>query len=570
MNFRLIISVLVAIPIFLSSCESEVDIENISNEIALHPSLVVPIVGASVSLGQIFSTNYNGSKLDFSDSKEINYVSVDSTEFKVPALNFSDNAQSFSKKLYPSPTTVSTFESNSILPAFVSNEYLNLGINSSTSADRIDSLKVNSVTLAFSISVSPEMTGISPSDMKISIIFPTEKLRMLNGNSNTVSFSPTAYGVPVNIVIPNCVLNSSGSASGVPIQLKINAENDDFPLVLTPSSFITCNIVLKELVYSVAYGNFASMTNVSSTLQRTMEINRIFPNGLLKFSNPKISISASSNIGTYLSFQVDYIKAFLSSDPTVAPVYAWFNNHTTNSVIDQFDTKPQVPGLWVSKDFKPFDKDWGETNGLFESIAKPDKIEYKFSAWVNEASLLSDPTPSFITPDANIKVRIKTQIPFQLNKGSYYEYNDTIPNIVESISSTIDSYSNNTVGLTALVLNLKNGFPVKAVLSFKFIDFNGIEVLSDLKKDYTMLAGKVDSQGIVQPGSETSQTLIMSITKAQLEELKKANSIVYSVRIDGENIGSNIHFTQLSTFDLKVGLFVKADLSTNTGPVSQN
>jgi hypothetical protein len=570
MKYRFRIITLIALSFLLSSCEADIDMDNISNDIALHPGLIVPIGSASVTLGQLFSNNYDGSNLDFSDSQEINFVSVDSFEFKLPPLNFPDSALPFTKDLHPSAVAVSTLLPYSIIPTVVSNDYLNLGLNASTNADRLDSLKINSATLAFTISVSPEMLGINPSDMKISIIFPTDKLRMLKGNSNTITFTPTLYGVPVSVVIPNCVLNTLGRASGVPMQIKVEGTNGSSILILTPASIITCNIVLKQLDYSVAYGQFSSLTNISTTLQRTLDVARVFPDGLLKFLNPKITISASSNIGTYLNFQVDYLKAFLSTDLTIAPVYAWFNNHTTNSISEQFDEKPKLPGLWVNKTFKPFDKDWGETDKLFENIAKPDRTEYKFSASVNESLVQNDPSPSFVTPDSKFKVKISTQIPFYLSKSSYYEFRDTIPNLIESIASKIDSTSHNKVNLTALVLSIKNGLPVNATLSLKFVDLVGNELITDFKKDYTVFSGKVDSGGIVQFGSETNQTLIVSVSKAQLSELKNAKSLVYTVRIEGKDVSSNIHFTQWNTFDLQVGLFVKADLTVNSKIITQN
>ena len=226
--------------------------------------------------------------------------------------------------------------------------------------------------------------------------------------------------------------------------------------------------------------------------------------------------------------------------------------------------------MWVTKSFKTFDKDWGETDKLFENIAKPDRVEYKFSASVNETLVHNDPTPSFITSDAKFKVKIDTRIPFYLSKGSYYEFHDTIPNVIEAIASKIDSTFQNAVNQTALVLNVKNGLPVNASLSLKFIDSSGNEVVSDLKKTYSVLSGKVDSQGVVQPGNETNQILIVSVTKAQLTQLKKANSLVYTVRIDGKSVSSNIHFTQWNTFDLQVGLFVKADLNVKAKVVTQN
>jgi hypothetical protein len=402
MNIRLVTIVLALFSILFAACEADLDIKNVSDEIALQPSLVVPVAGVSVNLGQFLSAHYQGTNLDLSDNLEINYINEDSAE------------------------------------------------------------------------------------------------------------------------------------------------------------------------YSVAYGDFESTAIVSFVHQRKLELGKVFPNGFLKFSNPQLHIRVTSNIGTYLSFRVDYIKAIVSTDSTIAPVYAWFNAHTTNSVTEQFDSKPASPSLWVSKDFRTFDKDWGETNWLFENVNRPDMIEYKFSAWINQALVQKDPTPAFITPDAKLKVNISYKIPFQLNKGSYYDYQDTIPNIFSQIAGVFDKYAADKISSATIVLNIKNGFPVQTQFTVQFLDSLGQKLLTDFEKNYTVQAGDVDANGIVQTGKETKQTITLLVTKAQLPELKKAKSIAYSVRFLGEDVQSNIHFTKLNTFDLKVGLFVKGDLNEKLGTLIQH
>jgi hypothetical protein len=466
------------------------------------------------------------------------------------------NAIPLTKKLYPSPFGDIFIKPNTVFPTSTDNDSIHIGVNSGANSTRVDSIKVTSLTLNISVFLTPEMASIQPADIKLSVVLPPGRVRMLNGASNVVSVTPAAYAQPVTVVITDFMLNTSSGATGIPVQLIVDAKSGNLPLTLTANSAITCLISLIRINYAVAYGNFDASANVSSIHQRPLNVAQNFPNGLLKLTTSQLKITATTNMGTYLSFQIDYMKAFVNSDPTIAPVYAWFNNHTTNSVTEQFDVKPKLPGLWVTKEFKTFDKDFGETNQLFDTSNRRDMIEYKFTAGINQSLVKSDPTPSFITPDAGLKVTILTKIPFQLNKDSYYEFNDTISNIFEQISAAFNKYTYNTASSVTLVLNVKNGLPVKTQIDLKFLDLDGRELQTDFEKSYKLEAGNVDIGGIVQPGNENKQTILIKATKSQLDALKSAHKLAYSVRIDGKNVDSNIHFTKLNTFDVKIGLYI--------------
>ena len=405
MNPKYIILPFLFSSFLFSSCEVGIDLKNISPEIALQQSVVIPVGSASVTLGQILFHNISNSNIDYSDSTELNYVKYDSTEISFSDLNF-----------------------------------------------------------------------------------------------------PT----------------------------------------------------------SVIYGNLDANMEASGTCEQSWNFNKYFPIGVLRFSNPTVDVTVSSNIGTYLNFQIDYARAFLSTDTTVT-TYAWFNNHTTNAVNEQFDIKPKVPGQWVTKKLRTFDKDWGETNHLFGSENRCDKIQYKFSASINQSLVNNDASTSYITSDQKIKVKLTTKIPMQFDAGSYYEYVDTIPNTFDKIASAF-----NNIDTAQLVLNIKNGLPVKTQLSLSFLDSLGTEIHTDFNEVYTINAGTVDANGSVKMGNEHKEILLFSLTKSQLNELKVAKKMTYAVRFDGQNIDANIHFTKSNTFDLNVGLFVKGDLGGGLSKISKN
>ena len=55
MNIRFLFPVLIIFSILFVSCEADINLQNISDEISLHPDLIFPVGRASVNLGQIIT-----------------------------------------------------------------------------------------------------------------------------------------------------------------------------------------------------------------------------------------------------------------------------------------------------------------------------------------------------------------------------------------------------------------------------------------------------------------------------------------------------------------------------------
>jgi len=566
MNFRFLFLVIIFFTILFVSCEADVDLSNISNEVSLHPDLIVPIGAASVSLGQIISKNDSSGRFLIGDDSEINYFRIDSSEFKFPVLNLLQNSKELIKNINLTPLGI-VVPPNSTLPTVSFNDIIDLGINNDKNVDRIDSILVKSAIISIIIDVSSDLESINPYDLTFSIVFPNGKIRMLNGNSSTINFKPIGYGIPSDIVLSNFMMSTSGKESELPIEVMLNAKTGALPLILSSASKVVNKISFKQLDYSVVYGNFKSGFNLSNSFQQGIDLDNDLSTGLLKFANPQVYISAISNVGMYLNFRIDYIKAFLSTNQNVNPVFADFNGSKFTDF--ELKRKPAYPGDTVHLNLPTLNKDWGATNLFFEDESKSDMLQYNFTASVDTLSALNEKLPSYITSDAKIKVKINTIIPLNFSKGSYYEYTDTISNIFVAIANALNQFPYSNITSTALILNITNGLPVKTSFTFDLTDSLGKVLPTSFEKNYVIEAGKVDGNGIVQPGKETKQNLQLVVTKEQLEILKKARDLTYKVRIEGNDINSNIHFVKSNTFDLKAGLFVKGDVNTTISTKTQ-
>jgi len=534
--------------ILFVSCNSNIDLHNISSEVSIDPSLIVPIGGASANLGEILAYNVTRDIFEKNVS-EINFQTFDSTEFRFPTLNLIDKVPRFIKTLYVSRNSVDTLPPNFNIPTINSDADFDLGLNTQIATERIDSLKISAATLGIIVSVNN--LDIDPSNLKFTLSFAGGKMRMLDGSATSFVFTPKAFNQIENRDFFNFIMNTSGGANGIPLNIKLDANTGGLPLAVGPNSTISIEFNFNRMDWEVMYGKFDLSKIASTAVQIPIDLDKILLNGMYKLSNPQIDISAVSNIGIKLGFRLDYLKSIFNTDS----IYAMFGGQKSFS--KYFDTKPKSPGDTAMIKLPTFDKDWGKTDKLVEN--KPQLLEYKVTAFSDNQN---DLTQSFITPDANLKVRMKTTVPLQFNSGSYYQFNDTILNIFQPIANVLDRISVANIEYTSLVLDITNGLPVKTELSVSLLDSldNEINLTSNFNKIYEIVAGKVDSNGIVQPGQETKQQLSISITNDQLVEVRKANKIAYKVRVENGDLSSKMYFTKSNTLNLKVGLYVKGNL----------
>ncbi len=172
MNIRFLFPALILFSILFVSCEADIDLQNVSDEISLYPDLVIPIGGTSITLGQFITNNDTLGEFEIGTNEEINYVILDSSEFNIPQLNLLENSRELIENQYPSPAGVLFIPPNSPLPPLSVNDSVQLGINSNPNGDRIDSTRVTSATFNVIVTVTPDMSTIPPSDLKFTLEFP--------------------------------------------------------------------------------------------------------------------------------------------------------------------------------------------------------------------------------------------------------------------------------------------------------------------------------------------------------------------------------------------------------------
>jgi len=536
--------------LILPSCMNDVDLTNISDKVQWNGSLAVPVGEAALTLEDLLA-QLDSQNILITEGQEILYQDSDSIDFKFREIDLAKYSQSLVKSFNVSPVVI-TIPTNTTFPSLISEENIDLGLNNSPSDERVDSAVIYSANLSVKVNVE-NINNINPDSLKLTLEFPTDKVHAKNGSPIKIEFTPGTFNHPENVTIRDFVINTSGNATGIPVTLKLDITTGSSPVTVGPSSLVGVELKFTGFNFKVAYGFFTPAVIATKTLTQDLDLPSFTDDGSFLFANPKAFLTVRSNIGAYLKFNVDYVKAYPKSNPSQV-VYASFNG--SRSISESLDNKPTVPGLWVTKRLRTLNKDYGATDSLFNNENKPDVLEYKYSASIDESK--SDLTPDFITPDGTIKVYYKIQIPLYLKPGSYYEFKDTIPDAGEDINSALEDVEVNS---GSIFLTVSNGLPVKGKLTLVLKDSLGRDISTTFTKEYDIDAPQVDSEGYVVESVITPQKIEIALNNDQLNDFKRSKDIVYKFRIDSKDANSFIHFKKSDTFKVKLGLFVNGKVS---------
>ena len=238
------------------------------------------------------------------------------------------------------------------------------------------------------------------------------------------------------------------------------------------------------------------------------------------------------------------------------PVTSTIGDSTTNMII------------FFSKDPKE-----GHIDKLFQNM--PQKLGYKFRVDFNYTL-----TPQIrVTDNTSIRIDAICRLPFIFNQGLYINYKDTMDSVNLS-QFKIDSLLTNAEIKDAdvkVVLHAKNTIPLDIKAAMRCLDEYGNVIADPADPSKPLLLFKQDTITLKAPkyvqehGSwaqkEPGETIIYaSLTKAEMDLLPSIRKIEYDATIDDESLAeaykndmSNIRITKDQGLTLKIGLAAKVD-----------
>jgi hypothetical protein len=165
---------------------------------------------------------------------------------------------------------------------------------------------------------------------------------------------------------------------------------------------------------------------------------------------------------------------------------------------------------------------------------------------------------NFITDNPKVSIKFDLKVPLHLNGGSYIELNDTIKDL--DINDVLDK---DYIDSTVLVLNVTNGIPVGVDFRIKLLNADKTPVPNtSIDSIFIVNAPNVDANGLVLRDELKIQTIKINIKKDQLEQLRNAKHIAYTIRVDRKD-NKAINFETTNSFAIKAGIFVKANILVN-------
>jgi len=538
-----------------TACMSDVELSKISKDVLIDESLVVPVGVDTIKIKELLQKLSKDNQVTtdpVGQGTEIYFEKEDSSNYDFRHLSIPNST------VNPNPSFTfppGSYPSNSTLTANITTSF-SLGLNSNVADERVDSVKIKTATV--SLNINKGSLGLS--SVKVTVKFLNNTARF-SDQKDEVSFTVTGTNLSLNRIteypISNFVVKPLGTSS-LPVRITVEAITTGLQNV-TSAQQVTMALMLKDINFDVAYGAFKPATNATSTQKIPLDVSSYLPDAFLKFANPQATITAKTNVGTYIVFRIDYIKAYLKSDPAASEAKASFNR---NDYFDFNMTKPAKPGDLATKT-EVFDNINGRTDLLFANPIRPDVLEYKFTTSLNQPEINSHPTePLFFPSDGKIKTNVKIKIPLYLNAGSNVNWNDTLQIDGGTIGDKID---NSVIDSLVLVFKVSNGLPIKAsTLRFSFLDSNGAKINTDLaNQNYAINAPTIDAAGKVVVSSIVAQTIKINVSKAQFEDLKKAKSVIFNIAAEGKDSSTAIHFTTNDSFVVRLGVFVKGNTVRN-------
>ena len=148
------------------ACTTEVDWENLGDNLKIDQSLVLPLGEATLTLEDILNQL---DSVDFinSEGSDIFVEYSDTLSWDIREYKMNLNTVPIEKTLQPSPNTITPIPGNSSI-SFPFEETMELGLNTNPLDQRVDSVRVNSAKLK--ITLNKSNLDINPENVKVTHI----------------------------------------------------------------------------------------------------------------------------------------------------------------------------------------------------------------------------------------------------------------------------------------------------------------------------------------------------------------------------------------------------------------
>ena len=616
MNFKFLHAVIaIGLGTMLSSCHSDIDLNNIDTRAEVEMGLALPVCTLHATIGDFFGDSIGNFYVDTLDNKGVitwkdtfhvarNFHQVDLSQYiseKELNLNVYDKIE-----VYEQVGENKRVTGTGMPVTLKFNMPLKLkGINHVDSLDkeRLDSALIDLASFSSIINTHNlplEWEWID--NVKLAL---GEQISRPSGNTMVVydkAKDNYGYGQTIPTQVDRFTINlmkKNGAGQYVVGQV-IDSCNFDIYFTFTipagqkvdvPSDAgFDYKLGVQFIDYSAIWGRFIRSKDMYDEavvdLSESWGDLEWISKSNVPFADPKIDMYIVTQVAGALKVDGDYLYA---EDANNIKHYASFvrGTQTFRNFPKQFeqgeylDPNTSIIGDSTTNMMIPFDKDpaRGHIDSLFMNM--PQKLGYKFNLDFNYQM-----TPQIrITPNTSIRIDAVCTLPFIFNKDLHIDYTDTIKDInlsaysIDSLLSEVEVIEKpvKTTDVT-VVLHAENQIPVDIKAYMRCLNDSGQIIMDPVDPTQPLLLFEQDtvvfkaqpfvkSGGQWVPDTKGGETIITArLTKAKLDLMPSIKHIVYYARIDDESLQEayargmeNIRITNDQGLKLKIGLTAHVD-----------
>ncbi len=512
--------------------------------ISMENKLKVPVT----IKGTLYDTGYNRKVTDFTFSS-IAPNATSNTTVDLTGLQISNKVE-FRMMSFDTPGSATPVRINV-------NDYFKLSFDLKGLKISKGNLMVKSQVLegyagAFSfVFPEPEMKAFEATMKKGAIIIKATNSSKVSGTINLTLNQVKKNGVPITASIPLTGTSTSIDLSGavfnfasdplvpynrIPYTYSLQVNNSGGYIDYLSTDAIKLDITLSNLGFKSVQGDFGKRTINIDKGYFDMNVDMLDKiEGNFKLVNPKVNLIIHNSIGIPATGNLNLTASnrdgkteSLNPQPFDVPVPANLNAGVATKTI-------------------VFDK---QNSNIVNLVALPPTGQVSYSGVVsfNANNQVTQQNPNFMDIDGTFSIDLAMELPMEMQ----------ISNLAFKDTSSISGDDFDKLESAELTIIANNGIPLDIDMQLFFIDSISKKQYGSSKKTKIMTAAQVNSSGVITP---VQSTQTFSLDKSEMENLRKANAIVFSGTVSSPSGGTGVAtIYSNSKIDLSVVIKSKVNL----------
>lgn len=269
--------------------------------------------------------------------------------------------------------------------------------------------------------------------------------------------------------------------------------------------------------------------------------NELLANNKLLFTNPEVTIKATTNVG--LPLRLELTDVYATKGDRIE--YALFNGQDNaiqnlNIPTEAYDSATTTITI---------NREYGSLHTLLSMLPETINLDYKVTTPQETKTKIGE---QFLTIPPLARLDIQAKLPFQFDPTTSFTYKDTLDaNLSELLGSSLEIINIDTI---CIYLDVNSSLPVNASLKLGYLNENNDLIMES--EHFTINSAEVDQEGRVQ--TPTTTELALATSSQTIEDVYDTKKIVLEIGVEGYDENSMIYFETTNAIDIKVSAFAKA------------